>query len=473
MSQQFGVLGLGVMGQNIARNIERNGFSVAVYNRDFEKTESFLKKYAQGKNIVGPETMEGFVQSLERPRRILMLVKAGDPVDTVIGQLRPLLEQGDIIIDGGNSLYLDTERRVTKLAPTGIKFFGMGVSGGEEGALWGPSMMPGGDPATYQHLAPIFNKIAAHVDGEPCVTYVGHKGAGHFVKMVHNGIEYGDMQLIAETYDMMRHGLGMEPSAIADTFATWNEGELQSYLIEITAHIANFKDDQGTGTILLDQILDAAGQKGTGKWTTIAAMKLGVPIPTITAAVDARILSSYKGLRGKASQVYPSHATTLGADLDEMLDLLRQALYASKICSYAQGFMLIQEASKEFSYDVKLDECARIWQGGCIIRAAFLNKIRDIFREDPMLPNLLLAPGFAHEVQEYTEAWRHVVQWGVATGIGLPAMSASLTYFDAFRRERLPANMLQAQRDFFGAHTYKRIDRKGTFHTQWPTLHKE
>lgn len=471
MAQQFGVIGLAVMGENLALNIERNGFSVAVYNRGYQKTEKFLAGRAKGKNFVGSETLEGFVQSLERPRRILMLVKAGGPVDAVIRQLRPLLEPGDVIIDGGNSLYKDTERRVAELAPTGIKFFGMGVSGGEEGALWGPSMMPGGDKETYQHLEPILTKIAANVEGEPCVTYVGHKGAGHFVKMVHNGIEYGDMQLIAETYDMMRHSLKMSPQAIAETFAEWNEGELQSYLIEITSHIANFRDDLDTDSVLIDLILDAAGQKGTGKWTTIAALELGVPIPTITAAVDARILSSYKNLRGKAAQTYPSHSITSQTNTKDVLNQLRQALYASKICSYAQGFMLIQEASQQFDYDIKLDECATIWRGGCIIRAGFLNKVRDIFKEQPNLPNLLLASSFAQEIQERTEAWRQVVQWGAATGIGLPAMSASLAYFDAFRREQLPANMIQAQRDFFGAHTYKRTDREGTFHTTWPSLY--
>lgn len=471
MGQQFGVIGLAVMGENIALNIERNGFPIAVYNRSYDKTEAFLNGRAKGLNVVGAKTLEEFVAALERPRRILLMVKAGGPVDSVIAQLKPLLDEGDIIIDGGNSLYTDTERRVAELAPTGLKFFGMGISGGEEGALWGPSMMPGGDKDTYQYLEPILTKVAAQVDGEPCVTFLGSKGAGHFVKMVHNGIEYGDMQLITETYDIMRNGLGMDSDAIAETFKIWNEGELQSYLIEITSVIANFPDDQGTGTVLLDQILDKAGQKGTGKWTTIAALELGVPIPTITAAVDARILSSYKSLRQTTQEVYPSQA--LSSDLDQatMLEHLRHALYASKICSYAQGFMLIQQASKDFDYGVKLDACSRIWRGGCIIRAGFLNKISDIYLEQPDLENLLLAPSFASEIQERIESWRHVVQWGTAVGIGLPAMSASLAYFDALRRERLPANVIQGQRDFFGAHTYKRVDREGTFHTQWPALY--
>lgn len=472
MSQQFGVIGLAVMGENIAMNIERNGFSVAVFNRSYEKTEAFLQGRGQGKRFVGAKTLAEFVQALERPRRILIMVKAGEPVDAMIQQLKPLLEPGDILIDGGNSLYLDTERRVQTLLPTGIKFFGMGISGGEEGALWGPSMMPGGDQEAYTHLAPILSKVAAQVEGEPCVCYVGHKGAGHFVKMVHNGIEYGDMQLIAETYDVMRHGLNMEPAAIAETFAGWNQGELQSYLIEITAHIVNFPDDQGTGRVLVDLILDAAGQKGTGKWTTIAALELGVPIPTITAAVDARILSSMRALRQSASRVYPTKSVWSVDSQKPGLDDLRDALYTSKVCSYAQGFMLIQAASQEFAYDIKLDECARIWRGGCIIRAGFLNKVRDIYRTQPELANLLLAPGFAEEIQHRLDAWRRVVQWGTAAGIGLPAMSASLAYFDALRRDMLPANLIQAQRDFFGAHTYHRMDRDGIYHTQWPTLHE-
>jgi len=470
MSQQFGVIGLAVMGENIALNIERNGFPIAVYNRSYDKTQRFLEGRAKGKNVVGAKDLKAFVEALERPRRILLMVKAGGPVDSVIALLKPLLDEGDIIIDGGNSLYKDTERRSQELQPTGIKFFGMGISGGEEGALWGPSLMPGGDKETYTHLSPILQKIAANVDDEPCVTYVGNKSAGHFVKMVHNGIEYGDMQLIAESHEVMRYALGMEPSEIADTFRKWNEGILQSYLIEITSHIVDFPDDQGKGGVLLDKILDAAGQKGTGKWTTISALELGVPIPTITAAVDARIVSSFKELRLRTAEVYPHSLESFDGDKSEIIESLHMALYASKICSYAQGFMLIQEASKEFGYDVNLAEVARIWRGGCIIRAGFLNKLRDLFGAQPDIPNILLAPTFQDELREGLPHLRKTVGWALSKGIPMPAMSASLAYFDAFRSKRLSANVIQAQRDFFGAHTYRRVDQEGVFHTQWPTL---
>ncbi len=467
MGQQIGLIGLAVMGENLALNIERNGFPIAVYNRTYEKTDALLNGRAKGRNFVGAKTPAEFVAALERPRRIVTMVKAGGPVDAVIDELKPLLESGDILVDGGNSHFTDTDRRVTALDPTGVKFFGMGVSGGEEGALWGPSIMPGGDEATYRHLEPVLTKISAKADSGPCVTYVGKKSAGHFVKMVHNGIEYGDMQLIAESYDLLRHGLGLKTPEIADVFAQWNEGELQSFLIEITARIVNFPDDRGTRKPLIDVIVDAAGQKGTGKWTTQAALDLGIAIPTITAAVDARIMSSQRAVRQTAAKAYPPAPKPISAGKRAAIEQIRAALYASKICSYAQGFALLSEASRAFGYGVKLDEMARIWKGGCIIRAVFLDRIRQAFGKEPNLPNLLLDKDFAKAVKTRVDSWRKTVQLGTKLGIALPAMSASLAYFDGFRRARTPANLIQGQRDFFGAHTYERLDREGIFHTEW------
>jgi 6-phosphogluconate dehydrogenase len=468
MKQQFGVVGLAVMGENLALNIERNGFPVAVYNRTYDKTDAFIHGRASGKQFVGPKSVPEFVDALERPRRILLMVKAGKAVDAVVDELKPHLEPGDIVIDGGNSYYPDTDRRVATLDPTGIKFFGMGVSGGEEGALWGASLMPGGDQATYQHLEPILTKIAAKTDSGPCVTYVGARSSGHFVKMVHNGIEYGDMQLIAEAYDLMRHGLGLSNAEIADTFAAWNEGDLKSFLIEITAKIVNFPDDQGSGKPLVDLILDKAGQKGTGKWTTTTALELAVPIPTITAAVDARILSSMKSVRQLAAKTYRAPLRPLRSNKKAFVKQIRSALYASKICSYAQGFDLLRAASREFQYGLRLGELARIWKGGCIIRAVFLDKIRQAFDRDEELANLLLDREFLKDIRRRIDDWRSAVTLGVKLGITSPAMAASLAYFDCFRRERLPANLIQAQRDFFGAHTYERIGQEGTFvHTDW------
>ena len=467
MKQAVGVIGLAVMGENLALNIERNGFPIAVYNRTYDRTSAFVSQRAQGKNVVGAKTLAEFVAALEPPRRIIIMVKAGAPVDAVVTELQPLLTAGDIVVDAGNSHYTDTDRRLDATAASGIKFFGMGVSGGEEGALWGPSIMPGGDQATYRHLEPILTKIAAKADSGPCVTYVGARSSGHFVKMVHNGIEYGDMQLIAEAYDLMRHGLGLPTNEIADTFAAWNEGELKSFLIEVTARVVDFRDDQGTRKALVDQILDTAGQKGTGKWTTMAALDLGVPIQTITAAVDARIVSSLKPLRVRAAKTYRDPVRPVRSGKKALLEQIRAALYASKICSYAQGFHLIAEASKAFSYGVRLDEMARIWKGGCIIRAVFLDKIRRAFERDPALPNLLLDPDFAREIRKRVAPWRATATLGTKLGVGLPAMTASLAYFDSFRRERLPANLIQAQRDYFGAHTYERLDRPGVFHTNW------
>lgn len=467
MGQKLGIIGLAVMGENLALNIERNGFPIAVYNRTYDKTEAFLKGRAHGKQIVGAKTIPEFVASLDRPRKILMMVKAGQPVDAVIEELRPHLEPGDILIDGGNSHYPDTDRRIAALELTGIKFFGMGVSGGEEGALWGPSLMPGGDRETYKELEPILTRIAAKADSGPCVTYIGAGSSGHFVKMVHNGIEYGDMQLIAESYDLMRHGLGLQPAEIADIFAEWNEGELQSFLIEITSKIIDFPDDQGTRKVLIDQILDKAGQKGTGKWTSEAALDLGVPIPTMTAAVDARILSSRKEVRMQAAKAYKSSLPARKSNKKAIIKQIRAALYASKICSYAQGFDLLRRASGEFQYGLRLDEIARIWKGGCIIRAVFLDKIRQAFTRDADLPNLLLDRDFLRAMRSRVDDWRKTVVLGIRLGISPAAMAASLAYFDAFRRQRLPAYLIQAQRDYFGAHTYERVDREGVFHTNW------
>ncbi|GAB4239824.1 MAG: NADP-dependent phosphogluconate dehydrogenase [Candidatus Methylacidiphilales bacterium] len=465
--QSFGIIGLAVMGENIALNIERNGFPIAVYNRTYAVTEKFLASRAAGKNVVGAKTLPEFVAALERPRRILIMVKAGAPVDAVMDELKPLLEPGDIVIDGGNSHYPDTERRAKAWEPTGLKFFGMGVSGGEEGALWGPSLMPGGDRQAYEDLKPILTKIAAQTDDGPCVTYIGNRSAGHFVKMVHNGIEYGDMQLIAESYALLKHLGGFSNAQLEEVFSEWNTGELSSFLIEITAKVINFKDDQGTGADLIDLILDQAGQKGTGKWTTQAALDLGVAIPTITAAVDARLLSARKAERVAAEKVYGRPAPEKVGDAKAFVDQVRAALYLSKICSYAQGMSLILESDTAFSYDLNLPEIARIWKAGCIIRAQFLDKITAAFRAEPKLPNLLMAPGFQKEMAARVGSLRETVAQAAHAGIAVPAMSASLAYFDAYTTARGPANLIQAQRDFFGAHTYQRIDREGTFHTEW------
>jgi 6-phosphogluconate dehydrogenase len=467
--QAFGVIGLEVMGRNIALNIERNGFPIAVYNRTYSKTEDFLNRLAKGKQAKGAEKIEDFVQLLERPRRILIMVKAGAPVDAVIAELRPLLQDGDIIIDGGNSLFTDTERRVKELEGTGIKFFGMGVSGGEEGALWGPSIMPGGDQDAYRHLEPILKKIAAKTpDDGPCVTYVGTKGAGHFVKMVHNGIEYGDMQLIAEAYDLLKNVGGYNNQQLKDIFLEWNKGELKSFLIEITTLVIDFPDPDNSSRSLVDVILDKAGQKGTGKWTTQTALDLGIPIPTITAAVDARGISSMKEERVQASKLLsgPKPALMKG-DLKAFVNDVRDALYCSKICSYAQGYAMMAAANKQFGYGIKLDEIARIWKAGCIIRAVFLDEIKKAFHEQPGLPNLLQTNRFREAIAQRQDAWRRIITVGAQNGIGTPAFSASLAYYDGYRRERLPANLIQAQRDFFGAHTYERIDKPGSFHTEY------
>ncbi|MEO0684446.1 MAG: NADP-dependent phosphogluconate dehydrogenase [Cyanobacteria bacterium J06649_11] len=465
--QSFGVIGLAVMGENIALNVERNGFPIAVYNRSREKTDAFMEKRAQGRNVKPAYTLEEFVGLLERPRKILVMVKAGGPVDKVIEQLTPLLDEGDIIIDGGNSLYEDTERRTRELEPKGFRFIGMGVSGGEEGALNGPSLMPGGTESSYQYLSPILTKIAAQVDDGPCVAYCGPGGAGHYVKMVHNGIEYGDMQLIAEAYDLMKNAAGLDHKQLTEVFTEWNKTEeLDSFLIEITSQIFPYIDEE-TKLPLVDLIVDAAGQKGTGRWTAVDALNLGVPIPTIVAAVNARIMSSYRDERIAASKEISGPSGKYEGDTKKFVNMVRDALYCSKICSYAQGMALLYKASNEFNYNLNLGEMARIWKGGCIIRARFLNKIKKAFDENPSLPNLLLAPEFKQTILDRQGAWREVIITAAKLGIAVPAFSASLDYFDSYRRERLPQNLTQAQRDFFGAHTYLRTDKEGVFHTEW------
>ncbi|MDM7327553.1 MAG: NADP-dependent phosphogluconate dehydrogenase [Thermosynechococcus sp. Uc] len=469
MSQQdFGVIGLAVMGENLALNVERNGFSVAVYNRTPARTETFMAERAAGRRFKATYSLEEFVASLSRPRRILAMVKAGKPVDDLIQQLKPLLEPGDILIDGGNSLYTDTERRVAEMEAAGLCFFGMGVSGGEEGALNGPSLMPGGSREAYQALEPILTKIAAQVDDGPCVTYIGPGGSGHFVKMVHNGIEYGDMQLIAEAYDLLKNLLGLNHQQLHEVFKSWNETpELNSFLIEITSQIFTYIDPE-THLPLVDVIVDAAGQKGTGRWTVESALEMGVAIPTITAAVNARIMSSIKAERMAAAQVLPAPAVHFSGNTEEFIGKIRDALYCSKICSYAQGMALIAKGSQElFDNQLNLSEIARIWKGGCIIRAGFLDKIKQAYSENPQLANLLLAPEFRQTILDKQAAWREVLVEATRAGIAVPAFAASLEYFDSYRRDRLPQNLTQAQRDFFGAHTYERIDKPGTFHTEW------
>ncbi|MCS7292151.1 MAG: decarboxylating NADP(+)-dependent phosphogluconate dehydrogenase [Gloeomargarita sp. SKYBB_i_bin120] len=471
--QQIGLIGLAVMGENLVLNLERNGFSVAVFNRTTEKVDEFIRGRAAGRNIVGTHSLPEFVASLERPRKILIMVKAGNPVQAVIDQLKPLLEPGDIIIDGGNSWYEDTEARARDLEAMGLCYVGMGVSGGEEGALNGPSLMPGGTRAAYEALEPILTKIAAQTEDGPCVTYVGPGGSGHYVKMVHNGIEYGDMQLIAEAYDLLKTGLGLSATQLHEVFSAWNETpELNSFLIEITARIFQVMDPE-TGKPLVDVILDQAGQKGTGRWTVTSALELGVPIPTITAAVNARIMSSLKAERVAASAQLPGPLIAPPADQQAFIDQVRDALYCSKICSYAQGMALLATASRELHYDLNLSELARIWQGGCIIRAGFLKKIKQAFLDQPDLPNLLLAPEFKQTILDRQRAWREVVATAAHWGIAVPAFSASLDYFDSYRRATLPQNLTQAQRDYFGSHTYERVDKPGIFHTEWVEIREK
>jgi 6-phosphogluconate dehydrogenase len=467
--QSFGVIGLAVMGENIALNVERNGFPIAVYNRSRDKTDKFMATRTAGKNVKATFSIEEFCAALETPRKILIMVQAGKPVDLVIDELKKYLSPGDVIIDGGNSLFEDTDRRTADLEQAGFTFIGMGVSGGEEGALNGPSMMPGGSEAAYRNLEPILTKIAAQVDDGPCVAYIGKGGAGHYVKMVHNGIEYGDMQLIAEAYDLLKNVAGLNAQQLHEVFTEWNKtDELNSFLIEITADIFKYIDPE-TKQPLVELILDAAGQKGTGRWTVQSALELGVSIPTIIAAVNARIISSIKTERVAASAVLSGPEGKFSGDVKVFIDQVRDALYCSKICSYAQGMALLGAASEAYKYDLNLSETARIWKGGCIIRAGFLNKIKDAFKADPKLSNLLLAPEFRQTVLDRQTAWREVIAQAAKLGIPVPAFSASLDYFDSYRRANLPQNLTQAQRDYFGAHTYKRVDKpvSESFHTEW------
>lgn len=468
MSQcDIGLIGLAVMGENLVLNMESKGFSVAVYNRTTAVTEKFAEGRAKGKNIVPSKSIEQFIASLKRPRKMMIMVKAGAPVDAVIDQLAPLLEKGDLIIDGGNSLYTDTQRRTKALEEKGLLFLGTGVSGGEEGALKGPSIMPGGSRAAWEIIAPIFTKIAAQVDGEPCCRYMGPDGAGHYVKMVHNGIEYGDMQLICEAYNILKNLLGLTAEELHEVFAEWNKGDLDSYLIEITARIFT-KKDPDTGKPLVDVILDKAGQKGTGKWTLLSATDLGVVVSTINAAVEARLVSSQKEERVKASKVLPQSAPRkYEGNRQELINAVRDALYASKIVSYAQGMDLLGTAGRQSNWNLNFGDIATIWRGGCIIRAKFLNRIKEAYERNPGLENLLLDPFFKEVLEKTHVNWRLAVSKAIEFGIAVPAFSASISYFDSYRQERLPANLLQAQRDFFGAHTYERVDKAGVFHTEW------
>jgi 6-phosphogluconate dehydrogenase len=463
----IGLIGLAVMGENLVLNLESKGFSVAVFNRTTEVTEKFAAGRGKGKNIQAARTMEEFVGALKRPRKAMIMVKAGAPVDAVIGQLAPLLEKGDVIIDGGNSLFTDTQRRCKDLEGRGIHFVGCGVSGGEEGALKGPSLMPGGSRESWEMIAPIFRKIAAQVDGEPCCRYMGPDGAGHYVKMVHNGIEYGDMQLICEAYAILKSVLGMDAPQLAETFTEWNKGELDSYLIDITSQIFR-KIDPETGKPLVDVILDKAGQKGTGIWTLQSAIQQSVVISTINAAVEARVISSRKDERVASSKILPQpKPKKFTGDRAQLVDAVRQALYASKIVSYAQGMELLGAASAQYKWNLNFGDIATIWRGGCIIRAKFLNCIVEAYERDAALHNLLLDRYFTGIIEKTQDHWRVAVATAVEHGVAVPAFSASLAYFDSYRQARLPSNLLQAQRDFFGAHTYERVDKPGVFHTEW------
>jgi len=463
----IGLIGLAVMGENLALNLESKGFSVAVFNRTTEVTEKFVAGRARGKNIQPTRTIEEFVAALKKPRIAMMMIKAGKPVDIVIGEVAPLLERGDVLIDGGNSLFTDTQRRGKELEEKGVHFVGMGVSGGEEGALKGPSLMPGGSRESWEIIAPIFRKIAAQVDGEPCCRYMGPDGAGHYVKMVHNGIEYGDIQLICEAYAILKDILEMQALELANVFAEWNKGELDSYLIEITSQIFR-KIDPDTGKPLVDMILDKAGQKGTGIWTLQSAIRQSVVISTINAAVEARVVSAQKEERVAASKILPQpRILKFKANRPRFIDAIRDALYASKIVSYAQGMELLRSGSTEYKWNLNLSDIATIWRGGCIIRAKFLNRIVEAYQRDMALHNLLLDKYFTRIIRKTQRNWRVAVSAAIKHGAAVPAFSASLAYFDSYRSARLPANLLQAQRDFFGAHTYERIDKPGVFHTEW------
>jgi 6-phosphogluconate dehydrogenase len=465
-TSRIGVSGLAVMGANLARNIARRGTPVAVHNRTTARTKEFMQAHGHEGAFTAAESLEDFVAALERPRRIIVMVKAGKPVDAVIEELAPLLDEGDIIIDAGNSHFDDTRRRTAACAERGLRFMGVGVSGGEEGALLGPSIMPGGDPAAYAEVEEVLTGIAAVVDGTPCCVHVGPDGAGHYVKMVHNGIEYADIQLIAEAYDLLTHVVGLDAPAIAKIFEEWNSGDLESFLIEITAKVLA-KTDERTGGPLVDVILDEAQQKGTGTWTAVDALGLGVPLTGITEAVFARGLSTLRDERRAASKVLAGPNPSAAEDRQDLVDDIRQALYASKVVAYAQGFAQMRAASKANGWDLDLGAMATIWRGGCIIRAQFLNRITEAYAEHGDVENLLMVPYFTEAVADAQDAWRRVVVTATEQGVPIPAFASSLSYYDAYRRERVPANLIQGLRDFFGAHTYKRIDAEGSYHTRW------
>src|SRR5262245_52625397 len=465
----IGLIGLAVMGENLALNIESRGYSVAVFNRTTSKVDALVNGRAKGKKFVGSHSPQELVKNLARPRKIMMMVKAGPPVDELIDELIPLLEKGDILIDGGNSHFADTERRTKYVESKSLLYIGTGVSGGEEGALKGPSIMPGGSSDAWPAVKPIFQAISAKVGPQndiPCCEWVGPRGAGHYVKMVHNGIEYGDMQLICEAYFMMKEALDLTNDELYDVFSEWNRGELDSYLIEITRDIFSVKDEGGKD-FLVDKIKDTAGTKGTGKWMSQLALDLGVPSTLVTEAVYARCLSAIKDARVRASKVLKGPSTKYSGDKKKFIEQIRHALFASKICSYAQGYVQMQAAAQEFDWSLNYGDIALLWRGGCIIRAVFLDRIKDAFDTDPKLENLLLAPYFTKAVAETQDSWRHVLATAAQLGIPVPAFATALAYFDGYRRDRLPANLLQAQRDYFGAHTYERIDKSGTFHSDW------
>jgi 6-phosphogluconate dehydrogenase len=463
----IGVTGLAVMGRNLARNLARHGHVVALHNRSPERTRSLVKEHGDEGTFIPSESMSDFVASLERPRAIIVMVQAGPPTDAVINELVPLLDEGDIVVDCGNAHYMDTRRREHALREHGLHFVGCGVSGGEEGALNGPSIMPGGSKESYARLGPILESISAHVDGDPCCTHVGPDGAGHFVKMVHNGIEYADMQLIAEAYDLLRTGLGATPAEIGDIFRAWNEGDLDSYLIQITAEVLSHTDPQ-TGMPFIDIVLDEAEQKGTGRWTVQSALDLGIPITGIAEATFARSLSGHADQRAAARETFGTDLAPLGIkDRDAFVEDVRRALYASKVVAYAQGFDQIGAGSDEYDWNINRGAMATIWRGGCIIRARFLWRIPEAYGEQPGLPSLLVAPYFASAVRDSIGSWRRVVAQAASAGIPTPAFSSSLAYYDGLRKERLPAALIQGLRDYFGAHTYRRVDKEGTFHTEW------
>jgi 6-phosphogluconate dehydrogenase len=467
MSADIGLIGLAVMGQNLVLNMNDHGFKVAVYNRTTSAVDEFLEGPAKGTQIVGTHSLEELVDSLKSPKAVMLMVKAGEVVDIFIEKLKPLMKAGDIIIDGGNSLFTDTNRRTQDLQQLGINFIGSGVSGGEEGARNGPSIMPGGNKAAWPAVKAIFQSISAHVDGAPCCEWIGDNGAGHYTKMVHNGIEYGDIQLICEAYQLLSQGLGLSCDEMHEIFKKWNEGQLSSYLIEITADILAFKDEDNQP--LVEKILDAAGQKGTGKWTAISALDLAMPLTLIGESVFARCLSAQKEERVRASKALPQNTNKFSGDKQAMIDAIGDALYAAKIISYAQGFRLLREASKEYDFSLNYGEIALLWRGGCIIRSQFLNKIKQAYDASPDLENLLLADFFNDAIKTADAGWRKAVILGVELGIPTPAFSSALSYYDGYRTERLPANLLQAQRDYFGAHTYERVDkpRGEFFHTDW------